>query len=325
MDSPRSQRCSSRRSYVRASISSVSHNISLPQEAQSVAMRVCLLWEVEGPGRRALSLPCARQTVPLIKLPPGEVAVGCPPWSSPCEAGVERDARCEWHPPGTCKQVVAQSGPSLSQSGDLKRDRRRILGRSLRPAPAHCLSHPGTCRGILWEEVIRPERKTYSAQCLRGPQWCSTAEAHFVSVCTVLLSVRRIVVGVHGDAVVDVAVTQLPFENWLLHLVCEHRHHSILVQSSRTDWSSFSNRSRMVLCPLFVALVKSVIGFALILCFFATNFTLNLICQFHVFKCSIFLFSTMMLFVSSLVGWFFCPSCGDNSSISFFFLEDCDT
>ena len=91
----------------------------------------------------------------------------------------------------------------------------------------------------------------------------------------------------------------------LLHLVCEHRHHSILCQSSRTDWSSFLNRSKMVL-SLFVAFVKSVIGFALILCFFATNFTLNLICQFHLFKCfNIFLFSAMMLFVSSLVGWSF--------------------
>ena len=45
------------------------------------------------------------------------------------------------------------------------------------------------------------------------PQWCSTAEAYFVSACTVVLCARRILVQVYVDAVVDVSVTQLPCQD----------------------------------------------------------------------------------------------------------------
>ena len=45
---------------------------------------------------------------------------------------------------------------------------------------------------------------------LRVFLWCCTAEAHFVSVCTLVLRVRRIVDKVHADAVVNIAMTQLP-------------------------------------------------------------------------------------------------------------------
>ena len=43
----------------------------------------------------------------------------------------------------------------------------------------------------------------------------STAEAHFVLVCTEVLSVRRVVVEVYVDAVVNnMAMTQLPVQDY---------------------------------------------------------------------------------------------------------------
>ena len=63
-------------------------------------------------------------------------------------------------------------------------------------------------------EVIRLDSRKYSAQCLKGPQWCSIGEACFVSECTLVLSVRGIVVKVRVDAVVNMAMTQLPFQDY---------------------------------------------------------------------------------------------------------------
>ena len=40
-------------------------------------------------------------------------------------------------------------------------------------------------------------------------QWCSIAKAYLVSVCTVVLGVRRIVAEVHVDAVVNMVMTEL--------------------------------------------------------------------------------------------------------------------
>ena len=63
----------------------------------------------------------------------------------------------------------------------------------------------------------------YFAQYLRVPQWCSTAEAYFVSVSTVVLSVRRIVVEVHVEAVVNMAMTPFLFQDYKSLNVKENR------------------------------------------------------------------------------------------------------
>ena len=59
------------------------------------------------------------------------------------------------------------------------------------------------------EGINSAREQTYSAQYLK-----SSSEAYFVSVCTVVLSVRRTVVELHVDAVVNMAMTQLPFEDY---------------------------------------------------------------------------------------------------------------
>ena len=77
---------------------------------------------------------------------------------------------------------------ALFQSTSLRDVTRPWVGHERCTAAVLCVQHP--CD--VWREVIRPDSQLYSAQYLRGPEWCRTAEAHFVIVRDVVLSVRRI-------------------------------------------------------------------------------------------------------------------------------------
>ena len=62
------------------------------------------------------------------------------------------------------------------------------------------------------EREIRPDSQNVLCTLSEGSSVVSrTGEDHFTSVCTEVLSVRRIVVEVLVDAVVNVEMTQLPF------------------------------------------------------------------------------------------------------------------
>ena len=84
----------------------------------------------------------------------------------------------------------------------------------------------------MWREVILPASQMFSAPCLRGSYFVSVC----VCVCTVVLSVRRIVVEVHVDAVVNMAMTQPSFSR--LQCVSVQENHAVCMSACRrTEYS----------------------------------------------------------------------------------------
>ena len=105
---------------------------------------------------------------------------------------------------------------------------------------------------ILRRDVARPDSPTCSRSVRGVPQRRCASEAHFVSVCTVVLSVRRIVVEVLVDPVVNMATTNLPFFK-TTKLECHRKSCEVSMSACRRaecsrDYTTAGNACRAMDC-----------------------------------------------------------------------------